>query len=72
MTATLAINKALLNEVFGASNAKASTNDQVRQLQEQIRLLNEENQYLAKRNKTMHKECEELNGRVLLNEQITE
>ena len=27
---------------------------------------------MAKRNKTLHKECEELNGRILLNEQITE
>jgi len=44
----------------------------VRQLQEQARLLNDENQYLAKRNKTLHKETEELNMRIFLNEQITE
>ena len=34
--------------------------------------MNEENKYLTKRNKSLHKECEELNGRILLNEQITE
>ena len=35
-------------------------------------MLNEENQYLMKRNKTLHKDCEELNGRILLNDQINE
>ena len=34
LTATLAINKALLNEVFGSANPKSSANEQVRQLQE--------------------------------------
>ena len=71
LTATLQINKQLLNEVF-SSNPQASGNEQVRNLQQQVKLLNDENQYLAKRNKTLHKECEELNGRILLNEQITE
>ncbi len=34
--------------------------------------MNEENQFLSKRNKALHKESEELNGWVLLNEQIVE
>ena len=44
----------------------------MRTLQEQIRLLNEENQLIMKRNKTLHIELDELNGRILLNEQIGE
>lgn len=55
-----------------ASNPQASTSEQVNRLQEQIRLLNEENQFLSKRNKTLFKESDEFNGRILLNEQITE
>ena len=61
-----------MNEVFASNNTDDNPNEQVRQLQGQIRLLNDENQYLVKRNKTMHKDIEELNGRVLLNDQINE
>ena len=72
LTATLQINKALLNEVFAsaASNKDKNANETIRQLQEQIKLLNDENQHLMKRNKTLQKDCEELSGRILLNEQI--
>ena len=61
-----------MNEVFASNSSDDNPNEQVRQLQGQIRLLNDENQYLVKRNKTMHKDIEELNGRVLLNDQINE
>ena len=68
LTATLQINKALMNQVFASNANSEDAGEQLRQLSDQIRLLNDENQYLSKRNKTMHKDMEELNGRILLND----
>ena len=40
LTATLAINKQIMNEMFGAGQ---SNNEQIRSLQQQVKLLNDEN-----------------------------
>jgi len=57
-----------MNQVFASNANSEDAGEQLRQLSDQIRLLNDENQYLSKRNKTMHKDMEELNGRILLND----
>ena len=68
LTVTVNINKELMSEVF----APKSENPKEARKQEQsvLHKLNEENQYLLRRTKELYAENQEINGQMMLKEQI--
>ena len=68
LTTTVNINKELMSEVFAPKNDNPK--DQRRHEQAILHKLNQENQYLTRRTKELYQENQEVNGQLLLKEQI--